>query len=129
MIHQHFQRHEKIYKNIEIKILIDNTWSFDKENRNKYDKGNIKTYNNNSYVKEARDYVIKHFNDNFYYPITFEEVSISMKQRSELFINGKNFFVIHIKKSKYIYEYIINLYINKNNDKDIYNITDAIIFK
>lgn len=70
------------------KTPIDNTWSFDKENRNKYDKdydeGKIKTYNN-SYVKEARDYVIKHFNDNFgsidnfYYPITFEEVSNHLK--------------------------------------------------
>ena len=70
------------------KTPIDNTWSFDKENRNKYDKdyeeGNIKIYKN-YYVKEATDYVIKHFNDNFgnienfYYPITFEDVSNHLK--------------------------------------------------
>ena len=70
------------------KTPIENTWSFDKENRNKYDKdyeeGKIKIYNNN-YIEEAREYVIKNFNDNFgnidnfYYPITFEDVSNHLK--------------------------------------------------
>ena len=58
-------------------------WSFDKDNRNKYDKDynvneNIKI-NNNDYVKEAIIYIEKHFKlnfgdtDNFIYPITYEE--------------------------------------------------------
>ena len=80
------------------KTPINNTWSFDKENRNKYDKNyeedKIKIYNN-SYIKEAKDYVIKNFNnnfgniDNFYYPITFDDVSnhlkIFIKNRLETF--------------------------------------------
>ena len=70
------------------KTPIGGNWSFDKENRNKYDKDyeeeKIKIYNNN-YVREAREYVIKNFNnnfgniDNFYYPITFEDVSLHLK--------------------------------------------------
>ena len=57
-------------------------WSFDKENRNKYDKNykepEIKIYNN-KYIIEAKEYINKNFRnnfgiiDNFYYPITHEE--------------------------------------------------------
>ena len=66
------------------KTPVGNSWSFDKENRNKFDKDykedKIKTYDNN-YLREARTYVKKNFNDNFgnidnfYYPITSEEVA------------------------------------------------------
>jgi deoxyribodipyrimidine photolyase-related protein len=61
---------------------INNTWTFDKENRNPFDKNykenKIITYNN-KYIQEAKLYIIKHFNDNFgliddfYYPITHKE--------------------------------------------------------
>ena len=57
-------------------------WSFDKENRNKYDIGykepEIRIYNN-KYLVEAKEYVNKNFKNNFglienhYYPITHEE--------------------------------------------------------
>ena len=57
-------------------------WSFDKENRNKYDDGykepEIKVYNNR-YLAEAKEYINKNFKNNFgiieehYYPITHEE--------------------------------------------------------
>jgi len=80
------------------KTPVENTWSFDKENRNKYDnnyeEGKIKIYKND-YIKEAKNYIIKNFNDNFgnidnfYYPITFEDVSnhlkIFIKNRLETF--------------------------------------------
>ncbi len=54
-------------------------WSFDTENRQKFDKDyeelEIKTYDN-KYIKEAKNYISKYFPDNFgsieliYYPIT-----------------------------------------------------------
>lgn len=76
------------------KTPIDNIWSFDKENRNKYDKDyredKIKIYNNN-YIKEAKNYIIRNFNDNFgnienfYYPITFDDVNNHLK----LFIKNR----------------------------------------
>ena len=57
-------------------------WSFDSENRNKYDIGykepEIKVYNN-KYLVEAKEYINKNFKNNFgsiekhYYPITHEE--------------------------------------------------------
>jgi deoxyribodipyrimidine photolyase-related protein len=59
-----------------------NKWSFDRENRNPYDKNykenKIITYNND-YIIEAKEYVNKYFKNNFgliddfYYPITHEE--------------------------------------------------------
>jgi deoxyribodipyrimidine photolyase-related protein len=61
---------------------LGDKWSFDKENRNKYDDGykepEIKIYNN-KYLTEAKKYINKNFKnnfgliDNFYYPITYEE--------------------------------------------------------
>ena len=71
------------------KTPIGNSWSYDKENRNKYDKDykedEIKTYRN-KYLDEAKEYIIKNFNnnfgsiDNFFYPITFEEVFQHLKE-------------------------------------------------
>lgn len=63
-------------------------WSFDKENRNPFDKdykeSKIKTYKND-YIKEAISYVNHHFPDNFgdnsimYYPITFKDAEAHLK--------------------------------------------------
>ena len=63
-------------------------WSYDKENRNPYDasykEDRIQTYNS-PYVKEAREYVNKHFKNNFgsnevmYYPVTFEDAEKHLK--------------------------------------------------
>ena len=67
---------------------INNKWSFDKENRNPYDKNYVEekilTYNN-KYIKEAIIYVNTHFNknfgllDNIYYPITHKETKNHLK--------------------------------------------------
>ena len=69
-------------------------WSFDKENRNKYDNDykeiKIKTFNN-KYVKEAKIYIQTNFPNNFglidefYYPTTHKEAKAHFK----LFINKK----------------------------------------
>lgn len=83
-----------------LNILMDNDkplydkWSFDKENRNPYDKNfkelPIKTYDN-KYIKEACKYVERNFSDNFgevddfYYPITFIEARKHFKE----FLNKK----------------------------------------
>ena len=75
-----------------------NKWSFDKENRNPYDKNyeeiKIITYKN-EYIDEAKKYVIKHFPynfgsiDEFYYPVTHEEthkhLKIFIKKKLETF--------------------------------------------
>ena len=61
---------------------INNKWSFDKENRNPYDKNYIETKiitYDNEYIDEAKIYILKYFKDNFglidnfYYPITHKE--------------------------------------------------------
>jgi deoxyribodipyrimidine photolyase-related protein len=67
---------------------INNKWSFDKENRNPYDKNYIEnkilTYNN-KYIKEAILYVNTYFSNNFglldniYYPITHKETKTHLK--------------------------------------------------
>ncbi len=73
-------------------------WSFDKENRNPYDKNyieeKIKTYDN-KYLNEAKKYINKHFLNNFglidefYYPITHKEtykhLKIFIKKKLETF--------------------------------------------
>ena len=66
-----------------------NKWSFDKENRFKFDKEYIKNNDikiiNNDYIDEAKKYVLKNFKhnfgniDNFIYPITFDEVDKHFK--------------------------------------------------
>ena len=66
---------------------LGDKWSFDKENRNKYDNGykepEIKHYNN-KYIEEAKEYINKNFKNNFglidkcYYPITHEETKIHL---------------------------------------------------
>jgi deoxyribodipyrimidine photolyase-related protein len=78
-----------------LNILMDsdnkpilNKWSFDRENRNPYDKNykeqKITTYEN-EYIIEAKKYVNKHFPDNFgsmddfYYPVTHEETRKHLK--------------------------------------------------
>ena len=54
-------------KDIDDKPIL-NKWSFDKENRNPYDKNykeqKITTYEN-EYINEAKKYVNKHFSNNF----------------------------------------------------------------
>jgi deoxyribodipyrimidine photolyase-related protein len=88
-----------------LNILMDsdnkpmkNKWSFDRENRNPYDKNykeqKITTYEN-EYIDEAKKYVNKHFSDNFgsmdefYYPVTHEEtrkhLKIFIKKKLETF--------------------------------------------
>lgn len=88
-----------------LNILMDkdnkpmmNKWSFDRENRNPYDKNykeiKITTYEN-EYIIEAKKYVNKHFSNNFgsmdefYYPITHEEtrkhLKIFIKKKLETF--------------------------------------------
>jgi deoxyribodipyrimidine photolyase-related protein len=67
---------------------INNKWSFDKQNRNPYDKNYIEnkiiTYNN-KYIKEAITYVNTHFPNNFglldniYYPVTHKETKNHLK--------------------------------------------------
>lgn len=79
--------HAEFYKwqRKKLDILMDGDkplygkWSFDTENRKKFDKEyeelKIKTYNN-KYIKEAKNYISKYFPSNFgsiesiYYPIT-----------------------------------------------------------
>jgi deoxyribodipyrimidine photolyase-related protein len=74
-----------------LNILMDkdkplySKWSFDKENRNPfsndYNEIKIKTYNN-KYIKEAIDYILDNFKNNFgdinnfYYPVTFKEAEL-----------------------------------------------------
>ena len=89
--------HDNFYKwqRKRLQILIENRempiggkWSFDKENRNQYDKNykedKIITYSN-KYIEEAKDYIKKNFKDNFglveyiYYPITHEEAIEHLK--------------------------------------------------
>jgi len=69
-------------------------WSFDKENRNKYDKDYKEsklTEYTNDYITEAKEYIITHFEknfgliDNFIYPITHVEA----KKHFKLFLNKK----------------------------------------
>ena len=102
--------HDNFYKwqRKRLEILIENReqpiggkWSFDKENRNPYDKNykedKIITYSN-KYIEEAKDYIKKNFMNNFgiveyiYYPITHEEARTHLKtfikKRLETF--GKN---------------------------------------
>ena len=67
---------------------IGGKWSFDKENRNPYDKNykedKIITYSN-KYIEEAKNYIKNNFNNNFgiveyiYYPITHEDARIHLK--------------------------------------------------
>jgi deoxyribodipyrimidine photolyase-related protein len=72
-----------ILMNKDKKTPINGKWSYDKENRNPYDKkykeDKIRIYNN-KYIEEAKEYVkIKFKNnfgiigDDFYYPITHED--------------------------------------------------------
>ena len=89
--------HDNFYKwqRKRLNILIENReqpiggkWSFDKENRNSYDKNykedKIITYSN-KYIEEAKNYIKKNFNNNFgiveyiYYPITHEDARIHLK--------------------------------------------------
>ena len=68
---------------------VGDKWSFDKENRNPFDKNykedKIKTYSN-VYLKEAKEYVNKNFKNNFgnidkfYYPISYEETMEHLKE-------------------------------------------------
>ncbi len=68
---------------------VGDKWSFDKENRNPFDKNykedKIKTYSND-YLKEAKEYVNKNFKNNFgnidkfYYPISYEETMEHLKE-------------------------------------------------
>jgi deoxyribodipyrimidine photolyase-related protein len=99
--------HDNFYKwqRKRLNILIENRekpiggkWSFDKENRNPYDKNykedKIITYSN-KYIEEAKSYIKKNFADNFglveyiYYPITHEEAKLHLinfiKKRLETF--------------------------------------------
>jgi deoxyribodipyrimidine photolyase-related protein len=99
--------HDNFYKwqRKRLNILIENRekpiggkWSFDKENRNPYDKNykedKIITYSN-KYIEEAKSYIKKNFEDNFglveyiYYPITHEEAKLHLinfiKKRLETF--------------------------------------------
>jgi deoxyribodipyrimidine photolyase-related protein len=89
--------HDNFYKwqRKRLNILIENReqpiggkWSFDKENRNPYDKNynedKIITYSN-KYIEEAKNYIKNNFNNNFglveyiYYPITHEDARIHLK--------------------------------------------------
>jgi deoxyribodipyrimidine photolyase-related protein len=89
--------HDNFYKwqRKRLEILIENReqpiggkWSFDKENRNPYDKtykeDRIITYSN-KYIEEAKDYIKRNFRDNFgiieyiYYPITHEDAKVHLK--------------------------------------------------
>ena len=89
--------HDNFYKwqRKRLNILIENRekpiggkWSFDKENRNPYDKNykedKIITYSN-KYIEEAKSYIKKNFEDNFglveyiYYPITHDDARIHLK--------------------------------------------------
>ena len=88
------------------KILVEHNnkpiggkWSFDAENRKKVPKGaeipNLETPELNTYVREAKEYVEKHFGDNygnidtFYYATTHSEAEIHLQtfinQRFDLF--------------------------------------------
>jgi deoxyribodipyrimidine photolyase-related protein len=89
--------HDNFYKwqRKRLNILIENReqpiggkWSFDKENRNPYDKNykedKIITYSN-KYIEEAKSYIKNNFNNNFglveyiYYPITHDDARIHLK--------------------------------------------------
>ena len=89
--------HDNFYKwqRKRLNILLENRekpiggkWSFDKENRNSYDKNykedKIITYSN-KYIEEAKNYIKLNFNNNFgiveyiYYPITHEDARIHLK--------------------------------------------------
>jgi len=72
------------------KTPIGGKWSYDKENRNAYDKDykedKIRTYKN-KYIEEAKEYVNKNFKnnfgiieDNYLYPVTYEDAINHLKQ-------------------------------------------------
>ena len=90
--HDNFYKWQRKRLNIlldERKQPLGGKWSFDKENRNPYDKqykeDKIITYSN-KYIDDAKDYIRKNFNNNFglvesiYYPITHEEALIHLKK-------------------------------------------------
>ena len=82
-----------------LNLLITNNqpdggdWSYDKENRNRFDskykEPEIITYNN-KYIEEAKKYVKKHFKNNFglisdfYYPITHDETLEHLRKFIEI---------------------------------------------
>lgn len=83
--HTHFYKWQRIRLNVLLeknKNPVFESWSFDKENRDKFPKEykepTIITYNN-EYIDYARDYIKIHFPksfgelDNMYYPITHKE--------------------------------------------------------
>jgi deoxyribodipyrimidine photolyase-related protein len=83
--HSEFYKYQRRKLNILIKNdePIGDRWSFDTENRNKLPNNieipNIIKKKENDYILEAKNYVIKHFSnnygslDNFIYPINFKE--------------------------------------------------------
>ncbi len=95
-----------IYMRKKLKVLLDKNlkpeggkWTFDKDNRQKIPQDieipNLPNIKDNSYVKEAKQYIEKHFYKNigtfdfFNYPTTFEEVGswvdAFIKERFEYF--------------------------------------------
>jgi deoxyribodipyrimidine photolyase-related protein len=103
----------EFYKNQRIKfnILVDKNnkplygkWSFDNENRNKFDKSYKESkliFYNNSYIKEAKEYINKNFlksfgefaDDGSYYPCTHNDAKKHLKK----FINER---LIHFGKNQ-----------------------------
>ena len=93
-----------IWQRKRLNILMDNNkplynkWSFDTDNRNKFDSSYIEEFNpkinNNKYIENSKKYVNKHFNNNpgsmddFIYPI-------NNKQANNLF---KNFLKYNLNK-------------------------------
>jgi len=80
--HDNFYKYQRKRLNILMKPDERKKWSFDKENRNPFDKSynepDIITYKN-KYIDEAKIYINKYFKNNFgliddiYYPISHEE--------------------------------------------------------
>ena len=87
--HDNFYKYQRRRLDLLMKPEEREKWSFDKENRNPFDKSykepEIITYKN-KYIDEAKVYIYKYFKNNFgliddiYYPITHEEAKVHLKE-------------------------------------------------
>ena len=134
-----------------------NQWSFDKNNRNAFDKDYIeyepKTYNNNKYIEDGKKYINKHFKnafgnlDNIYYPNTHKLAEAHLNDFIEYKIidfgkyqdsisneviygnhsNISSLLNIGLLTPQYVIKVIMNAFNKYKNKKSIIDSVEAII--
>lgn len=153
------------FQRIKNNILIDTNknplfgkWSFDIENRNKFDKSYTESkliIYNNSYINNAKKYIITHFTKSFgifcdrgsYYPCTYNDAKKHLKHfiNHKLINFGKNqdaisknviygehsnisaLLNIGLLTPKYVIEEIIKFFNKSKNKKQLINSVEGII--